>query len=509
MPTDDRRSAAGLFAVLLLLLVAFSPWAIAGMGYNAENLRGAEDLAARLTGGAEPIHWPRHGFLELLALLPFVFATRLAGASAHEWVDRIGALLPICETAAIGTVVFLWCRREAVRPLRALLLGAGGVFGTFLWPYSAIGLETTQTLALLLTGFLAFDRNPPTLRRWLLLAAAASWALGAKSNGAFLVPAVLFALTISFRKEGSGRFTGRALRIAGTALLVGATLAVAAWTSEQFPAHQHRSATAFTRWMVDGPFAWLLNVASCFGSPNKSLFLFAPVALVPFLFWRRVFDEARAISIFAALALAGLASGSGLFFFWADETWGPRYLHSALPLLLVAIGVAWKSETLRGTRPADLLLVALLAAGAVVNFLGVAFPYGTLFDASIRSGESIESLQYEPAWNAVRFHARLFGLWREGRTGPPTERDLFAPKRHLWTARVIPPEVAPPPIDLRLLAVPLPLLLRTDPQLPPGDAWRTLRRVSFASLIAGAIVLAVVAKRVLQAERATGSTLRF
>ena len=142
---------------------------------------------------------------------------------------------------------------------------------------------------------------------------------------------------------------------------------------------------------------------------------------------------------------------------WTDETWGPRYLHCALAPLVVALGVTRRREVPTLRREWAVLLA--LAAGAGVNFLGSAIPYGALHTAMIDASQhTLESAQSDPVWNQVRFNARLFGVWieRVGGAGGPR---LWTPAHHWWL-RDAPPGWSWKPVDLAPLARPQPLVLR-------------------------------------------------
>ena len=78
------------FAAVTLFYLAFTPATIEGMGYNGENLTAADQIVTNIFNTARrqplvPMTWTRHGGLELLFELPFVFTSRIAFGSSVKW----------------------------------------------------------------------------------------------------------------------------------------------------------------------------------------------------------------------------------------------------------------------------------------------------------------------------------------------------------------------------------------------------------------------------------------
>jgi hypothetical protein len=508
-PSDLLLRAPTLFAGVFLSLVAASPWQIGGMGYAPENAKAADQILGRLLGDGNAIDWPRHGIVEPIVELPFAAVARALPGGSPLWLDRLVAIVPMLATALLATVVFLWARRLGASPFSSWLLAVGGTFGTMLWPYAYIGLETTGALGLLLAGYLALDATaPPTLRRTILFALAVGLAFSTKINGAFLLPPLLhcsfrFFFSGDSRSPSPVRNASRLGLFLAIVVLLGG---VAIFTRSLFPPHEHRAASRFLEWLPDDPFLWISNLSSLFLSPNKGLLFYAPV--VPLLLFCRSAPKGPGGGErrFAWLAVAGTAVGTSMFFFWSDETWGPRYLHAALPPILVAGAAALAGRPFRLRR--DWPTVAALTLGAGISFLGVLFFFGNLHSVAIRLGEAtMETLQSDPAWNPIRFHFRLLTVWRRGTVGPPLADDLWAPKRHSWGSESSPPILRREPVDLRPFSVPLPLLFRKVEQVPVGLP-RALRIVSGVAFVLGALLLAGSALRALRKDRLDERTQR-
>ena len=72
-------------------------------------------------------------------------------------------------------------------------------------------------------------------------------------------------------------------------------------------------------WLVRDPISPHLNLIALFASPNKGLFLYAPLTLLAVIALPRAFRIAPRVAVFAALTLAGLAGGLCLLGMWSDE----------------------------------------------------------------------------------------------------------------------------------------------------------------------------------------------
>ena len=81
----------------------------------------------------------------------------------------------------------------------SLFLTLTAAWGTMLWPYAYIGLETKQSFFLLLAGYLGLACGK--VRRWpslLLFAATCGIALSIKSTGITLWPAIAYLIYVQF-----------------------------------------------------------------------------------------------------------------------------------------------------------------------------------------------------------------------------------------------------------------------------------------------------------------------
>ena len=487
LPTRLRAQALALFLGVAFVDAAFSPWSARGMGYTNETMRACEQLLSSERPRVPPdfgVDWPRNGSTEVFLLCGFQALGRALDPPA-AWEDRFASMQPVLATAAIATLVFVWASRLAGTRRRALGLALGAAFCTMLWPYAYIGMEPVQSLFLLAAGYLALEARPePSRARTAAFSLCAAVAVASKSGGAALIPAILFAAFVMLRR--------RPLRLVAALVPVAALFLLnnhfRALSWERFGGFGYWSAGFRAHDIVSSA----MGAVALLTSPNKGLLVFAPLAVIGLLLVHRAFRHDPGLAVFALLSLAGPMLLVTQFRTWADETWGPRYLHVAVaPLVLClasALGGKRLSWSLRG------LLGGAAAAGLAVSFLGVMFYYGQLaLTATRATPTSLQAYQGDPTWNHVAFNARLLGVWWTARAGG-SEPQLLPPSDG-WDFINLDRRPAWARVDLRRAAVPQPLVLRP---LPANDRLRRFRGFAVGLLVAGSLLL-LVARRAAEA----------
>ena len=491
----NKRPHWVFFLALSAFYLSFTPGTIKGMGYNLENITAADRVATNLVNLAlwrpfVPLTWPRHGLLELLFELPVVFASRLLFDNSLDSIGRVMAIQPILFTSLSCVVTFLWIQRLTKNLAWSYSLSATAAVATMLWPYAYIGLETTQSFFVILSAYLALAAEKrDSWPRALIFGLACAAAISVKLNGIFLAPAIAYLICCYFVRD-AGTAAGKLRRELPGAILVVALVAVVYianrhYSSKYFGSDPGASSGYFFGLLADNPGRMALYFLSYFGSLNKSLFLYAPITALGLFALPRVFHSHPRIAIFTVLTLAGVAGGFSLTYMWAEETWGPRYLHEAiLPLTLclaaakTGLGVQWRREV-------PLLAAAVL--GIVISFLGSFFYYGNLHIAATSASQNtLESLQFDPRLNHVEFNARLLKLWVAGRFGDTTGPEYWPAPYHWWFRKPLdaPPEKT---VDLRALATPLPLMAKgwERSYSISSNQYRVLRSLLFCALLLG------------------------
>jgi hypothetical protein len=427
-----------------------------------------------------PITWTRHGPVPLLLDLPFIKLGKLFVSP-----DFVVSLQPVLLTAALLTIVYLWLTKLCTSGM-SLLLTLIGAFGTMLWPYAYIGLETKQSFFVLLSGYLALaNEKIRTWPRLLLFSAACALALTAKSTGLILTPAIAYLIYVQFRNEWHSRWK-QALAVI---LIVAGIWALGAVGWSFFWEKKGGGPSALHDWVTGYPLQVFTNAIGILGSPGKGLFVFAPVLLLSMYAIPRALRTHRETAIFGLLVTVCMASFLSILVVSADELWGPRFMHVTIAPLLVIIGAA--NPLFRWRRHVPLLILGALGLG--ISFLGAFYYYGARGWAAEATGQNtLEWYTGDQVWNEVQFDALLFSVWLKGGTDPV----LWTPE-HYWAWA--PPKDAPPwkTVNLREYADPQSFLLYYWNR-PVKDSERVIFRICTIALLTGPLLLAWVIARTMK-----------
>ena len=482
------QTAVLLFFGLSGFYLCFSSAGIAGQGYTAEEIRSGQRMLAVVTAWMEhgpipPMVWSRHGPIPVLFDLPFIKLGELFVSP-----DFVLSFQPVLLTAATLALLYLWLRKVCSAGM-ALLLTMSGAVGTMLWPYAYISLETKQTLFVLLAGYLALATGE--IRTWprvLFLAVVCGLAVSLKSTGIILFPAVAYLVYVQFGDDWRQRWA----QLLTILVVAGAIWAIGVFTRNYYWGPKGGGANSLRTWLTDSPLQLFTNVIGLFGSPTKGLFVYAPVLLATLYAVPRAFRTHRALVVYTLLVVGGTLALLAPLTTPVDETWGPRYFHTSIPLLILCIGAAW--PRFRWRR--DIPLLALSVLGVLISFLGAFYYYGVQDVAATRAGQNtIEWITGDADWNHITFNARLFRVWRKGGTDP-----VWWTPKHTWVWH--PPAEAQEwkSVNLRELCQPQSFLLRFWNAPKPGVVL-VVFRIYLTSLILGPVFLGLALFRMLMEYR--------
>src|ERR1035437_5989742 len=487
--TEVRKTAILLFVGLSACYLSLSPGSMLGQGYVGEEempsgLRMLAVVNAWLKGRPiPPMLWSRHGPVPVLLDLPFLKLGKMFGSP-----DFVLSFQPVLLTAALLTILYLWLRKLC-SPGMSLFLTLTGAFGTMLWPYAYISLETQQSFLVLLAGYLALaDGKLRTWPRLLLFAAVCGLAMTVKSTGIVLWPAIAYLLYVQFR----GKWRLRRAQVLAVVLVIGAIWAFGAWGRNFYWVPKGGGAHSLRVWLADSAFQVFANAIGVFGSPTKGLFVYAPVLLLSLYAVPRAFRGHRHIAIFALLVTGGTLALICLLITPADDVWGSRYMHVAIAPLLLCIGAAWPSFKWRR----DVSLVVLAAIGVTISFLGAFYYYGLQEFAAKEAGQNTsEWITGDADWNHVLFNARLFRVWLEGGTAP-----VVSTPKHLWVWSPPPDAQLWKSVDLRKYFQPQSFMLRSW-HVPLRGTALVIFIMYVGSAISGLLLLAWVICRTVKERR--------
>jgi D-glycero-D-manno-heptose 1,7-bisphosphate phosphatase len=473
-----RRIALSLFIALFLIYLSLSPGTVWGSGYTGEEIESGLRMMSIVTAVSKgrpipPMLWSRHGPTPILFDLPFLKVGKVFATP-----DRALSFAPILFTAGLMTIVFLWLQKICARPT-ALVLTLAGAFGTMIWPYAYIGLETKQSFFVLLCGYLGLARGK--IRGWprlVLFAVLCAFALTVKATGVIMWPAIAYLFYVQFRDDWKQRWR----QLLTLSAIVIAFCAINVVLRNFYWNPQGGSASLLKGWVIQSAFQIFTNVVGLFGSPAKGLFIFAPILILIVWAIPKAFRANRDLAVFASLVLICTIGFLSILNYTTDETWGSRYLHVTIAPLIVCIGAAWPRLTWRVHLP----FVVLALVGVVISFLGAFFYYGARGSASHDARlNTMEWLTSDNVWNEVTFSALLFQVWWQGGSNPVP----WTPN-HLWVWT--PPADVPAwqSIDLRKYAEPQSMLFYYWRRPDVDPVQRSWLRLYFASLPLGLLMLA-------------------
>jgi hypothetical protein len=297
----------------------------------------------------------------------------------------------------------------------ALTLSFG--VATFAWPFSKYAFSEPVTgFWLLLAVFAAIRAVHADRPVWSALSGVAlGLAIGSKVTTAVAVPALVVYLVAA----GSGSLVHRARRLLPFALVF--LLPAGGLGLMNFARFGNPLETGYH---LDGliDLSNPIGIAGLLVSPDKSLFLYAPVALLGLA---GLACLARRLSWETALFVWLVASHVlvyGVLLIWhGDGGWGPRYLVPVLPFIVLPAGamLAWTRGAARRLSWAS--FGVLFGLGAVVNVGGVLVDQRVSFDVIFEAaGGNIadNSPRWNPAlspvlihWNEIAKRTSMFVQW--------------------------------------------------------------------------------------------------
>jgi hypothetical protein len=482
-----RSTAMLIFLAVFACYLSLSPSTVGGVGYISEEVGSGSLMLTNFNAWVKhrpmlPMVWSRHGPLPVLLDLPFIKLGKMIVS-----VDFLMSFEPVLLAAILVVILFVWLRKLA-SPGFSLLLTLAGAFGTMLWPYAYIGLETKQSLFIFFAGYLALARGK--IRGWpglIAFAIVCGAAVTLKSSGIILLPAVGYLVYAQFRDDWRLRWRQAAVVL----IAIGSFCLLDALGRKFIWDPSGASAQVLRGWSIDSPLLYISNAIGVFGSPTKGFFLYAPVLIASIWAIPRAWRSNRDIVVFVLLVTGCMTGLISILIVQADEVWGCRYMHIAIAPLLLCIGAAWPRLEWRKYLP----ITAMALLGVAVSFLGAFYYYGNRAGAAGEAHQNtMQWLVGDPVWNEIALYARAFSVWRNGCPSTP-----WTPA-HVWVWSA-PPGAQPwKTIDLQTYCRPQSFLLQRWDQ-PAEGTLGVIFRMYLASLVIGVILLVLAIIRTVRAER--------
>jgi len=375
---EDRAIAWRLGAGVVLFLLLVSPGEVRSIDGTAmlgvaQSIVHEGSLAVPAEIGVEGrngLFYSKYGVLLSLLSVPPVALVQPVGMLTGR-VDLLetvaaAALIPIF-TGMLAAALFLLGRRLGAPRAAAALVAAGALLGTYLLPYGS-DFFTEPIVAL---GLVVMVERALAGRE-LQAGAALAFAVLARPQTAVCAP-LLFAFLLA-RGAGFNAIV-RTLPPLAIAAVVTVAYNLARFGEPLEFGYRPPVDPGFTTPFVRGAGGLLF-------SPEKSIFLFAPViVLVPFALaalWRR---ERATAALLAALFAVMFVLAATWHSWMGGWSWGPRLLIPGVAILLVALG-PWIGAHAGRLRLASVLfalgfVLSLAAVIAPVNLQQLDKPAGT------------------------------------------------------------------------------------------------------------------------------------
>jgi hypothetical protein len=404
-PAAPGRVGLWLFAALLSLYLGTAGGELftsdgAAMFRTTEALVRRGTLAVDLDEGLPQIEtgwdgraYSRYDLGQPVLAIPFYLAGVALGAILPYGEPHVVAYLalttlPQFATALTGLVFYHLCLTlYADRRAAALLTLLWGT-GTLAWPYSKFYFAEA-----LLTLFLV-------LACWLLIRAEGRrgpWPMGLAGlalGGAIIVRAWAAIFTLPFgiyllvsaaqdERLSWGAVWGALRR--GAPLAVGMIPALIVFLWHNVVRYHHPLLTGYQGQGFTSPF--YIGLYGMLFSSGRSVFLYAPPTLVGLLSLRRFGERFPAVRALIIGAFATVVIFFSPWWGWhGGWSWGPRYLVTVMPLLVLPIGIRLISPTRRFLIALGVVwLIALL-----VSIAGVGVDFNEYFIAVFRGDYAVE-----------------------------------------------------------------------------------------------------------------------
>lgn len=292
--------------------------------------------------------------------LPYDITTLYASRSLDLWLGAALVVMFYFMALALG-----YSRRTAV--LLSLVFGLASTA----WPDAQSALEQTQVDLFLLVAVYAvwrFVAGDMGNRAWLL---AAGTAMGlcvfTRYDGILYLPIVaLYPALLRWRQSGRSKIVGDWLAL-GLSFLPWA-LSILVWDTLRFGKPW---LTGLHEATFGEPF-WT-GFLGLVVSPGKGLLWYLPlVFLLPWAFPRFARKHPSLGWLFGALIAAPVLFYSNVLYWHGDPAWGPRYLYTAVPYLILPLGVLierWRVE--RPWLRAALVLLTVVSFGLQFSAVSV------------------------------------------------------------------------------------------------------------------------------------------
>lgn len=311
-------------------------------------------------------------------------------------------------TALIGVVLFLAAMELGAPRRSAVLLALVYGLGTMALPHAKTLLFSEPLAALGTLAAVYFAMRAVSRASWPNAALAGVCAgvatLARPSAAPFAVVVGLYIVVWGVRTLGARRALPQIVAFAGASALMTGVVAGVNWWRWGAATDAGYSSVPFDFSPIEGAYGLLL-------SPGKSLFLYAPVALVAVFVSVAAFRRRPAETLLIGAIVLGNLLIFARFFQWhGDQAWGPRYLQITLPVLLLLIAPVLTSPKVRRAVLVCGLVGAFVSwGGAMLYFNQFHAIAGQRLGTQLEDGEPAywKEVHFDPRWSPVVWNVKL------------------------------------------------------------------------------------------------------
>lgn len=305
---------------------------------------------------------PAYLLYKVLAVIPDAPAALLL-----KWVTRLPSTLVAAGTCAL---FFRLAHREGASPRAALGLSLALGLTTIVAVYARVPCaEALQTFLLTWVVLLCFEiEERATIGRALQLGFAAGWLVNTKA--VYVLALGVVAIWLVVRLWARRRDVVR--------VVVGAGAVAALWLGVMLTNNWIKTGSPFDTGYSTAGGVFVFSgrfydaVWGFLFSPGKSIFVHSPLTLLGLIAFRRYAERSRAHAVLLVGVVVAVFLPHASFHSWyGGMMWGPRYMVSLTPLLLLP-AAPWIEDALRQgwARVRRALVGATAAAGLFVQVVG-------------------------------------------------------------------------------------------------------------------------------------------
>lgn len=338
-----------------------------------------------------------------LSLIPFALLAKSLNLPPVTWI-----LYGSTMVAGTCSLLFLFSRKLGFSTKLSLTLTVIFGLATMAWPYSKTGISPMMgTLSLVGSIYLLYShRFDADAKKWHFIAGAlCALSVAIRYDYAIFIPFLILFHFITIPRDKFSLSSRSLLVIKSRFLSIIFFIIPLFILSILVALYNHiiwgsvlRSRTVD----IVGPseHTSFVGIFGILVSPYVGLFLFAPITILLSISLWDLYKKDRALSfLFVSIFVISLLFYGTLSFWDQGHTWGPRYLFSSIPLIVISLG----SSLERRGKVFSRLVLGLSLVGFFVNSLGALFKWQVAIQEMFKGKNWYEHFASAPFFDQSHF----------------------------------------------------------------------------------------------------------